>query len=511
MRKQSPMASFALAALCLPNLASFAADLAPPRPDQPWIPATTASGQIVAGAPANAPTAQELNFVLPANDELGLLPEPLTLEAGKAYALADLIEIALSRHPTTRMAWNESRQAALAVAAAQSSFYPKINASLIGAGQASFKHSRVEGIGGSSETTASGSVAALSLEWLLFDFGARAAMLRVAEQGAVIANIAFMASHQQLIYGIVSAYYVHAAAQARVESATQSLQNAKIIQQAAEARRHNGIGTVMEVAQARQAYAQANLALVQANGALENAYLGLLSAMGISPLSKFKIASAAGRQLTPTLLPAVEQTLTAALSRRPDVLSAYAAQAASQAHIEAVQAEFKPKVFVVTSLAQSAGASSTTLIPSLGPLAPTLDLNGSRHSGQIFLGVTVPLYDAGARSTALAKAKIAAENTELHLSRTKDEAIRQVVVARNALQSHLAAYSAAEALVSATQTTYEAALAAYQHGVGSISEVTSAQTQLLVAKNTLADSYSATLTAAATLALATGALGKAPE
>ena len=75
----------------------------------------------------------------------------------------------------------------------------------------------------------------------------------------------------------------------------------------------------------------------------------------------------------------------------------------------------------------------------------------------------------------------------------------------------LAAYDAAQALTSAGQTTFDAALAAYRSGAGSITDVMVAESQLLQAKNARSDSYSTALSAAATLALATGALGGAPQ
>jgi outer membrane protein len=65
-------------------------------------------------------------------------------------------------------------------------------------------------------------------------------------------------------------------------------------------------------------------------------------------------------------------------------------------------------------------------------------------------------------------------------------------------------------LVAAAQTTFNAALAAYRRDVGSITDVTTAERQLLTAKNAATDAYSTALTAAATLALAGGALGVAP-
>jgi outer membrane protein TolC len=50
----------------------------------------------------------------------------------------------------------------------------------------------------------------------------------------------------------------------------------------------------------------------------------------------------------------------------------------------------------------------------------------------------------------------------------------------------------------------------YRHDVGSITDVTSAERQLLAAKDAATDAYSTALSSAATLALAGGALGAAP-
>ena len=63
---------------------------------------------------------------------------------------------------------------------------------------------------------------------------------------------------------------------------------------------------------------------------------------------------------------------------------------------------------------------------------------------------------------------------------------------------------------SGEQTTLDPALASYRNGVGSITDVTLAERQLLVAKNAATDAYSTAFSSAATLALAAGVLGSAP-
>jgi outer membrane protein TolC len=110
----------------------------------------------------------------------------------------------------------------------------------------------------------------------------------------------------------------------------------------------------------------------------------------------------------------------------------------------------------------------------------------------------------------LKQAESKADSAKLTLARTRDEALRQIVVANNGLRTSLSAHKASSALSSATQTTFDAALTAFRSGVGPITDAIAAHTALLQAQNASSDSYSTALAAAATLALSTGSLGAAP-
>jgi outer membrane protein len=148
-----------------------------------------------------------------------------------------------------------------------------------------------------NDVKAQGNIEVLSAQWLLFDFGERAALLDVAKQGSAISNIAFTAAHQQVIYNVSLAFYANAAAYARLATAVKSLKDAEDVQAAAEDRYKRGIGTVVEVAQTKQATAEARLEQVQADGAAQNSYLALISAMGISPMTRLPVADISRRRL----------------------------------------------------------------------------------------------------------------------------------------------------------------------------------------------------------------------
>jgi outer membrane protein len=233
--------------------------------------------------------------------------------------------------------------------------------------------------------------------------------------------------------------------------------------------------------------------------------------MGISPLTKIKTADVSGRKLSPSMAAPVESIISQALARRPDVQSAYAAQKASLANIRAAQAEFKPKFFLSATGSYSSGDLNVTSLPSGGQQPPTVNISSNHLGGSIFAGVTVPLYDGGTRDAQLARARAEADSADARLTQVRNDAVQQIAFADNALHTSLSAYSASQALEAAAQTTFDSALAAYRNGVGSITDLTLAETQLLHARNGATDAYSTALSAAATLALSTGSLGAAPQ
>src|SRR5258706_7375499 len=104
MRRPERVAT-ALLSLVLSGCAGTALDMAPPRPDRPWAPATDASGEIVPGRTRVAGA----DFMLPSNRAAAALATPPALDPDHAYTLAELIDIAQSHHPDTRIAWDNAR------------------------------------------------------------------------------------------------------------------------------------------------------------------------------------------------------------------------------------------------------------------------------------------------------------------------------------------------------------------------------------------------------------------
>jgi outer membrane protein TolC len=251
------------------------------------------------------------------------------------------------------------------------------------------------------------------------------------------------------------------------------------------------------VAQARQLVAQSNLRLVQSQDAMRDAYQNLLGAMGISPRSSIRVASSSGRRLPAARALPTDDVIEAALARRPDVLASYAAVKASEANQVAADAAFLPKVY----LAGIAGPNSVGFQSGNLPA-----LSGQSTTAGLLMGVTIPIYDGGMRQARQRQALSQTSAAEATFAQVRDTAMREIIVASNTLRSALEAYSAAEELTSAAQTTYDAAFQAYRNGIGTITDATAANSGLLDARQARADAHAASLVAASTLAFTLGAM-----
>lgn len=515
MRRRVAFFAFMMSAVALGGCATSAIVMAPDSPSSPWTPATAPDGEIIAGDRPPAGQAESRTYVLPSNRALANIPpRRLDLERRRPYSLPELVDIAQSTNPVTRNAWNDARNAALAAGIVESTFLPRVSAGIVAGFQRFHNQSSAVGATLQDDVTLQGNIAVVSIEWLLFDFGERAALLDAAKQASVISNIAFTAAHQQVIYNVSLAFYAHAAARARLAAAAKSLRDAEAVQASAEDRLKREVGTTVEVAQTKQATAEARLAHVQADGAVQNSYLALISAIGISPMTKLQVADISRRKLSSSMAAPIENFISASLARRPDVLTGYAALQASLANLRAAQVTFLPKVFFAGNATRSSGNLNVTAIPGVAQQLPIVNLpvnqvgvSQTQLGATALVGATMPLYDGGMREARLEQARDRVDKAETTLTQIRNEAARQIVVAGNTLRTSIAAYTAATTLTDAAQTTFDAALAAYRNGVGSITDVTTAERQLLAARNAATDAYSSALTAAASLALAAGTLG----
>src|SRR5262249_57706079 len=87
----------------------------------------------------------------------------------------------------------------------------------------------------------------LAVNYLLLDFGGRAAAVEAAGHLSIAGNVAFTAAHQQLIFNVARAYFTLDGADAALRAARQALADAKVVQQSAEAPPGRGVNHTADV------------------------------------------------------------------------------------------------------------------------------------------------------------------------------------------------------------------------------------------------------------------------
>lgn len=476
-------------ALALGGCATDALKLAPQSADKPWVDGENK---------AKATNGSVADFGVQASKPLSYAQAAVSIDTSREYDLAELIDVAQRSNPSTRIAWEKARQAALDVGMVEATMLPMISADVIGV----IQRNKVPvdlGILGTHDvkTTFKGVAPFLAVQWLVFDFGERAAMASAAKDLSYAANVAFNAMHQKVIFDVTRRYHEYGATVSAQQIARQTLGNSNAVLAAVIAKQEQGTATTIEVALARQQVAQAELRMVQAQGQQQNAYQGLISALGVNANTALKIKTSTKRNLPASIDPLTNSAIEAALARRPDVLASYAAVRAGQSGIKVAQATFMPKVFVAGTLSSSSNNFELGNLPSL--------TGGSKGKG-VYIGAAMPIYNGGLRLAQLEHAKSGAEAAAETYRTVQNDAVTEIVIATNTLKTALAAYKASTNLVSTSKVAFDGALEAYKNGLGTITLVREANNGLLDARLVQTDAYMASLIAAANLAFFTGSL-----
>ena len=130
----------------------------------------------------------------------------------------------------------------------------------------------------------------------------------------------------------------------------------------------------------------------------------------------------------------------------------------------------------------------------------------AKPQGAALLKFEWPLYTGGLLQNKLSLAQSKREEAAAALQERTDQALREVALAYDQVDTGLLQYDAAIALQTASEAAFHSASDSYTHGVGTLTDATSAQTGLATARATVARAHTQSLVNAAALAFATGEL-----
>jgi outer membrane protein TolC len=482
---------------------ALARDDPPPSPVRPWAP------------PALPRYEGELRQYQPTEAEQRYLP---AIDPHKTYNLADLIDIAQRSNPETRVAWERARQAAAAVGLTASAYYPYIVAAAAGGYDRAFipfptlrttlqppptngNLPNVEIVGGSTlSTEALLARGELTAKWLLLDFGGRSATRAAAREKLMMANVGFNGTHQKIVFDVTDRFYQLGTARQKVMVAQSALDAAKTVEQAAQARFDNGLATKPELLQAQQQSAQSNFDLEASRGAESDARVALIESIGLLPTVRLKVADLPAKShLNAQSEDSVGELITKALAQRPDLVAKLANVRSKEYEIRKIRSEYYPKVTL------DAHVSETELQVSI---KHSDYFGGGDYTLGAFLTMEVPIFDGFARQHKLDMAEADLHQAENELAGARDSAAREVWKAYTDYRTALKKQDAAEKLLTASKSAFDAVLESYKQGLSTYPEVVSTERNLTAALATSHDTQAAIYTTQAELALSVGVLAR---
>nr|WP_241022451.1 TolC family protein [Burkholderia sp. Se-20373] len=396
----------------------------------------------------------------------GDLPTPLRLQ--------DAVERALCNHPKTRQAWANVKIQAAAVGVGRAGFLPTINGNWQGTRDVARNHvtgyPQYDSNYGKNLHNAS-----VSLSWVLYDFGGRAAALRNANQLLAAAQANQLVALQTVFGTVAKDFYAAQAAQGTLTAAREVEYTAKSSANAATARTDRGVAAISDQLQAQTAYAEAIVNRTKAESDWASAVGMLASDMNLDPATLITLPDVSdGVKPDHEFGDSVAALIEDAQQHYPGISAAVAQVEAARAKAAQTRAEGLPRLNLV---AQYSFNNQPTSLQLGFPVFPA-----THREWYLGFQVTIPIFEGFARTYQVRQADAQTELQIDILAEARQQVRLDVWNAYQSLRGATKNLDNSANLLILAQHSYEAAQRRYQIGVGSILELLNAQSALANAK-----------------------------
>jgi len=389
------------------------------------------------------------------------VPERL-LAPDAALTVADVVEIALQNNPLTRASYFQALAARAQLGSDRAAYYPSLD---LNANAARTKQSA---LGGQFDYQLTSYGPELSLVYLLFDLGGRAADAESSRLALLAADWTHTSVVQDVILGVQQTYVEYLNARAQLEAARTSLTQAETTLEAAKVRREAGIATIADVLQAQTAMSQEQLAVDRLSGRVLALRGALATAMGLPATTPYDVGELPAELPLDFASKTVEELIAEAQVARPDLAAVRLQAERADVRIRAVRADGLP------SLVAAADASRTYYDPS------TFASYGDSWSAR--LALRIPLFTGFETRYNVQKAKQEAAVAAAQADTLEQQVILQVWTSYYGLQTATQLVKTSRDLLASAEQSERVALGRYREGVGTIIDLLAAQAALADAR-----------------------------
>ncbi len=303
---------------------------------------------------------------------------------------------------------------------------------------------------------------AVYLKQVLYDFGRTSGAVAAARSNRTATEESLAITRQDIVLRVKTAYYLVLATEKQVVAVTEDVKAREAVFNQAQEFFKQGIRAKVEVTRAEANLYAAKTSLIRAKNNREIARIELANAMGVSSLGPCSLIEPT---VSPSVLPTDDTVRQDAVANRAELKRLIALKAAATASLQAARSGYFP----ILSGTASVGYADKDFPP------------GGKVWG-VGLNLTVPLFSGFLTVEQEHEAVAALSAAE---ARQSDQRLQVEKDARTALlnvKETTARMASTDQEMAASKENLLLAEGRYQEGVGSIIEVTDAQSQALDAE-----------------------------
>jgi len=384
---------------------------------------------------------------------------------GKLLTIQDAVQIGLANHPRIKSSSERIGSSQAQLGQQMAAYYPTVSNS-------NFYRSGTAGSSGTVNATAADTFnSQLTFNMTLYNFGKREGNVQAARETLDATKQDYETTVQDTILSIKQAYYVYLAAQALVNVRKDTVRNRDLLVKQARGFFEVGTRARIDVARAEANLYTAQADLIAAENAVKIAWVTLRNAMGSPRLPEQPVAEDSPEMTFSMNLSGARNV---AFDARTELKSFEALRRAADQLIATARRGHLPDI-ILDSFYGRTHKSGDSTFPETFPLRPVW---------QVQLSLNIPIFD-GFRTTNRVD-----ETLHNYYNLKAQEEDRRQQIALEVEQSYLRVVetqeriNATESAAKAAKENVDLARGRYEVGVGSIIEVTDAETLYTDAQTT---------------------------